>query len=98
MKKLLKYFNVNNNFNIKKDYLKFYKYNYSKIEMLEKLISTFLHLFKCNNFLLSDFSLFLKESKGRIFNFNKRKEKFFRVSEGVRSYMRCGIKDFGASG
>ena len=54
------------------------------IELLEskefinykKTISTFIHLFKCNNYKLDDFNNFLKKSK-HIFNFNFKKEKMF---------------------
>lgn len=77
IKKVLKYFKVKCYYNIKMTYKVFYKDNFSKIEMLEKLLSTFLHLFKCNNFLLEDFSCFLSLSRKKFLNFNYKKEKIF---------------------
>jgi len=77
MKKILLYFKIKKEINIKKEYLKFYKNNYSQIEMLEKLVSTFLHLFKCNNFSLNDFPLFLKKTRQKFLNFNYKYEKIF---------------------
>lgn len=77
MLKILKYFKIKKKRNIKKEYLLFYKNNYTKIEMLEKLLSTFLHLFKCNNYDLEDFTKFLSISKSKFLNFNYKKEKIF---------------------
>ena len=73
MKKILSYFKLKVSFDIKKKYLFFYKNNYSKIESLEKNISTFLHLFKCNNYSLIDFNKFLKKSKRKIFSYKNEK-------------------------
>jgi DNA helicase-4 len=77
LKNILQYFNIKAKKNIKKQYNKFYKYNYEKIKLLEKLIFTFLHLFKCNNFAVEDFKWFLFKIKKQIFKFNKKKEIIF---------------------
>lgn len=63
MKMVLNYFAHYPIINIKEKYLNFLKYNYQKIQMLSNLISTFIHLFKCNNYSLKDFNLFLKQSR-----------------------------------
>ena len=77
MKKVLMYFKVNKYRNTKKQYLKFYNDNYCKVEMLMKLISTFLHLFKCNNHSLEDFSLFLNKLNHQVLNFKRKQEQIF---------------------
>lgn len=77
MKKVLRYFGIKDNNYIKQKYLKLLKFKFLEIEMLEKLVSTFLHLFKCNNFLISDFLVFLNKCKKDIFNFNRKKEQIF---------------------
>lgn len=74
MKYILQYFNIKTNNHIKEKYTKLYKSNYDDIKVLEKLISTFLHLFKCNNFTIEDFERFLYKVKNKILNFNKKKE------------------------
>jgi len=74
MKDILQSFNIKPKKNIKEQYNKFYKYNYDKIQMLERLISTFLHLFKCNKFAIENFNEFLYRTKKQIFNINKKKE------------------------
>lgn len=61
-----------------RNYDKFYSINNKKILNLEKLIATFIHLFKTNNYNISDFNLFLKESRN-IFNINYLKEKYFLI-------------------
>ncbi len=78
MKKVLNYFKINTITNIKKKYIEFYKTNNKMIQNLENLLSTFLHLLKCNNYTLQDFSIFLNKAK-RIYNFNYKKEKIFLV-------------------
>ncbi len=69
-KKLLNYFNLRN----LKDYQKLWKYDYAKVASLMNLISTFIHLFKCNNKSLKDFLSFKKQIR-KISNFNYFKEK-----------------------
>ena len=59
LKLLLRYFNLKN----KEEYLKFYNNNYFEILSLEHLLSTFIHLFKSNNFQLKDFLKFLDKAK-----------------------------------
>lgn len=77
MRMILSYFNIRCSSNVKRKYLNFYNRNYPKIELLERLLVTFLHLFKCNNYSLEYFTVFLKKSKKKIFNFNYKKEKIF---------------------
>ena len=73
MNKVLLYFNIKSN-NIKSDYSKLLS---DKIISLEKLLITFIHLFKCGGYELNDFNFFLNEIKKTI-SFNKyRKEKIF---------------------
>ncbi|MBQ7136508.1 MAG: UvrD-helicase domain-containing protein [Bacilli bacterium] len=77
MLRVLQYFRIKKIINIKKTYLKFYNNNCEKIEILEKIISTFIHLFKCNNYSISDFSLFLKQTRFSFVCFRLQKEKIF---------------------
>lgn len=77
MKLVLNYFDIYVVQNVKERYLKFLKKDNEKLQILIKLISTFIHLFKCNNYKLFDFNLFLKDSR-RTFNyFRYKKEKSF---------------------
>lgn len=77
MKIVLKYFKIKPKKEIKKSYLKFYNKNLKQIIILEKLLSTFIHLLKCNNYSLNDFSIFLKQSR-KTFSYSKYiKEKRF---------------------
>lgn len=77
MKLVLNYFKIKKVKNIKESYLKFYNHNQKKLLLLEKLLSTFLHLLKCNNYSLKDFSSFLKQAK-KTFSYSKyKKEKQF---------------------
>ena len=72
---VLKYFGLKN----KNEYLKFYETCYEYIECTEKIISTFIKLFKCNNNKLEDFTHFLKKSRN-IFNIkNYKKEKYLLI-------------------
>jgi len=71
MKLVLKYFKVR--FKNKENYLKFIENNYYKVEQLEKLISTFIHLLKCNGYCLSNFVDFIKEARKNIFNYKFEK-------------------------
>ena len=68
---ILKYFNIK--YKNKKQYINFLDNNYHKIILFEKLISTFLHYFKCNNFILEDFNKILKRSKKNILKYFKEK-------------------------
>lgn len=79
MKLLLKYFGIGGSGNTKEEYLKFYRYEKAQIENLKKLIVTFISLFKCSNFRLEDFSLFLKKAKKTLLYFKYRKEKIFLI-------------------
>ena len=77
MKLVLKYFKIKIRKNIKNSYLEFYHKNQKEIELLEKLISTFIHLLKCNNYSLNDFPIFLKQAS-KTFSYTKyKKEKIF---------------------
>ncbi len=77
LKKFFKYFNVESTANLKKTYQIFYYNNYDKILAFEKLLSTFLRLFKCNNYSLENFPIFLKKARKTIFYFKYQKEKIF---------------------
>lgn len=68
LKVALNYFNLKT----KEEYIKLYKTSYEYISELEKLIITFIKLFKCNNYKLEDFNKFLKKSKN-IFNIKNYK-------------------------
>jgi len=72
---VLRYFDIYTFFDVKNKYLKFYSENYLMIKSLEKLVMTFLNLFKCNGYKLEDFSLFLKKARKNILSY--RKEKIF---------------------
>ncbi len=64
---------------IKEEYLCFYQEHRKEIHLLEKLIITFLHLFKCNHHTLEDFSIFSKKIK-RTFSYRTyQKEKSFLI-------------------
>lgn len=51
----------------KKKYITYIDNNKQKVNKLENLIETFIHLFKCNNHKLNDFNKFLKTSKKNLF-------------------------------
>lgn len=70
MKRILKYFKIK--YKNKKEYLKFIENN-EEVELFEKLISTFIHLFKCNGYKLEDFNLLLKKAKRKIFKYSYNK-------------------------
>lgn len=74
MKKVLDYFKIKQTRNIKKVYL-----NCKEIEQLEKLLITFIKLFKCNNYSLEDFTLFLHKAKRTLFYGRYKKEKIFLI-------------------
>ena len=75
MNYILKYFKKR--YKNKKDYIRFIDNNREKIEELEKLISTFLHLFKCNNYNIESFKVFLKEARKNILRY--KLEKIFLI-------------------
>lgn len=75
----LRYFKVKVRGNIQNQYLKFYHGKYSQVLLLEKLFATFIHLLKCNNYSLEDFSRFLKQARKTIKYFQYRKEKYFLI-------------------
>ena len=77
MKLILNYFHIYISKNEKEKYLEFLKKNNKEIKLLTNLISVFIHLFKCNNYKLNDFNLFLKKSKKTINYFRYKKEKIF---------------------
>lgn len=79
MQYVLRYFNVKKYNKVKETYLKFLNTNYEQIELLKKLISTFLRLFKTNNYVINAFSNFLKTAKITIFYNRYRKEKIFLI-------------------
>lgn len=79
MKLLLSYFNNKSIFDIKNNYLKFYKNNKQKIYQLSKLIETFIRLFKCNNHYLEDYLKFLTIIKRTLSYKNYQKEKSFLI-------------------
>ncbi|MDD6223640.1 MAG: UvrD-helicase domain-containing protein [bacterium] len=79
MKMVLQYFHIKKYQNILPFYQKFYQSHYHDIEMLERLILSFIHLFKCNGFVLKDFSSLLKMIKRTIFYSTYQKEKNFLI-------------------
>lgn len=77
MKLVLYYFNQHNKNDIKEVYFKFYKKKKKEIQLMESLISTFLHLMKCNNYSFSSFLSFIKQAKKTFFYNTYKKEKIF---------------------
>lgn len=74
MKYVMNYFGYSYNKNIKDDYLVFLKKYYYKLNILKRNIVTFLMLFKCNGFVLSDFVSFYNRLKtGKYGRFRKGK-------------------------
>lgn len=86
IKNVLKYYHYSGFNTTKEKYLCFYKNNYAEIEILEKLISTFLHLFKCNNYSLKDFYVFLQSKNKQIFKFRYKRDKIF-LSLAINIYL-----------
>lgn len=76
---VLKYFHKNVKKDLKTTYQLFYKYYYQQIELLERLLSTFLHLLKCNHYQLESFPIFLKKIKRTISYKKYKKEKLFLI-------------------
>ena len=73
MKNVLRYFKIQKIYNIKEQYISFCYKNAHCVNNLEKLLITFLKLFKCNNYKIENFADFMKR-KYKIFKFNKRHE------------------------
>ena len=71
MKIILKY--MGERYKNNSSYLKYINKNKDKVKLLEKLILTFISLFKCNNYELKDFILFKTKIKKNIFTFYKNK-------------------------
>ena len=71
MQLILKYFKVR--YKNKDMYLLFLDGNEDKIKVLEKLISTFIHLFKCRGYDLNSFTVLLKKAKRNIFKYHHYK-------------------------
>lgn len=79
MKLILYYFSSGSRGKVREKYLNFYKNNYNKLILFEKLIATFIHLIKCNNFKLESFSFFLKQAR-RTFSYKTyKREKIFLI-------------------
>ena len=66
MNLLLKYYSQKQTKKIKENYLKLLKEKSQELSKLEKTISTFLKLFKCNNHKLEEFNIFLRKCKKTI--------------------------------
>lgn len=79
MKLVLYYFKIRKHKNIKQSYLFFYQNNKKLFILLENLLSTFIHLLKCNHHSLEDFSLFLKQARKTFSYSNYKKEKRFLI-------------------
>ena len=71
MELILKYFKVR--YKNRKEYIKFLDNNNSRILVFEKLISTFLHHFKCNGYTIDYFKIFLKKSRKNIMRYFNEK-------------------------
>lgn len=68
LNKLCKYFRIK-----QRDYQKYINKNDSQIQILKKTLNTFIHLFKCNNYRLKDFLIFLKRAKFSILSYSREK-------------------------
>lgn len=79
MNLVLKYFEKGSSKNIPKEYLNLLNKNAKDIECLEKSLSTFLHLFKCNNYTINDFTIFLKKIKKTLSYKKYKREKIFLI-------------------
>lgn len=80
---LLKHFKLQN----KKEYQNYIEANEKEIASLERLLSTFIHLFKANNFTLDDFLKF-KQKALLTFNLNKYRREKFLLTLAVTIYLR----------
>ena len=77
MKLVLYYFKKRKNGNVKDKYLHFYEQEGKQIQLLERLLSTFLHLMKCNHYDISSFITFLKQARKTFSYKTYQKEKIF---------------------
>ncbi len=59
-------------------YKKINKLNEADLTSLKSLLSTFIHLFKCNNYSLEHFNTILKKSN-KLYNIHRKKEKNFLI-------------------
>lgn len=64
---------LNAKFKNTKEYIFYINNNSNKIEKIMELISTFIRLFKCNNYSFNNFYTYLKNTKYHIFTSKKRK-------------------------
>lgn len=71
MRLVLRYFRIK--YKSKDMYLRFLDNNNKKMQLFERLISTFIHLFKCKGYNLSSFGVLLKKAKRNIFNYRHQK-------------------------
>lgn len=83
LKIVLKYFNLKE----KKDYQYFYDKNYAEIHNLKNLLSTFIRLFKANDYKTKDFLKFLDRAK-LTFNVKKYKREKLFLTLAVNIYTR----------
>ncbi len=79
MKIVLKYFKQSHHKEIEKEYQQFIMVEKEKLDNLERVISNFLHLLKCNNFTLQDFFYFLKQIRKTLSYEKYKREKIFLI-------------------
>ena len=75
LKLFLNYFNIYNYDDVKECYLNYIKSHEKELKSLKRLIITFIHLFKCNNYKLENFNNFLIQAKKEFLNIHYKKEK-----------------------
>lgn len=71
MKLVLKYFKVK--YKNKQQYLLYIKQHTEELTIFINFLSTFIHLFKCNGFILNDFNQILKKIKKNVLNYRNNK-------------------------
>ena len=79
IKVVLAYFKIKKGKDLKATYQKFYYKKQKELILFEKLLATFIHLLKCNNYSLKDFPDFLKQAKKTFSYFKYKKEKCFLI-------------------
>ena len=79
LKLFLNYFNIYCYDNVKTCYLNYIKSQEKEIKDLKRLIITFIHLFKCNNYKLEDFNNFLIRAKKEFLNVHYKQEKILLI-------------------
>ena len=79
IKLFLNYFNIYQYDNVKNCYLNYIKSQEKEIKNLKRLIITFIHLFKCNNYKLEDFNNFLIRAKKEFLNIHYKQEKILLI-------------------